>query len=91
MSAPIAHGGGITEAAARFGGAPDDWLDLSTGINPCPVALPKIDARVWHRLPDRHLEETGARGGARLLQDRRSYAAAGARNPGRHSVAAAAC
>ncbi|PDT84221.1 threonine-phosphate decarboxylase CobD [Sinorhizobium sp. BJ1] len=65
MIAPIVHGGGITEAAARFGGAPDDWLDLSTGINPCPVALPEIDARVWHRLPDRHLEEaarTAARG-----------------------------
>ncbi|ACP25577.1 protein CobC [Sinorhizobium fredii NGR234] len=57
MSAPIVHGGAITEAAARFGGAPDDWLDLSTGINPCPVALPEIDARAWHRLPDRHLEE----------------------------------
>lgn len=58
MSAPIAHGGAITEAAGRFGGAPDDWLDLSTGINPCPVAVPDIDARAWHRLPDRHLEET---------------------------------
>ncbi|OAP42721.1 threonine-phosphate decarboxylase [Sinorhizobium glycinis] len=57
MTGPIVHGGGITEAAARFGGAPDDWLDLSTGINPCPVALPEIDPRVWHRLPDRHLEE----------------------------------
>ena len=58
MTAPIIHGGGITEAAARFGGAPDDWLDLSTGINPCPVALPEIDPRVWHRLPDRYLEDT---------------------------------
>ncbi len=64
MTAPILHGGGITEAATRFGGAPDDWLDLSTGINPCPVALPEIDARVWHRLPDRHLEEA-ARAAAR--------------------------
>lgn len=57
MSAPIAHGGGITAAAAVFGGSPEDWLDLSTGINPCPVALPDIPARVWHRLPDRHLVE----------------------------------
>ncbi|MBB3646240.1 cobalamin biosynthetic protein CobC [Rhizobium sp. BK619] len=55
MSAPIAHGGGITAAAAAFGGRPEDWLDLSTGINPCPVALPDIPARAWHRLPDRHL------------------------------------
>ncbi|MBB4289970.1 cobalamin biosynthetic protein CobC [Rhizobium leguminosarum] len=55
MSAPIAHGGGITAAAAAFGGRPEDWLDLSTGINPCPVALPDIPARAWHRLPDRDL------------------------------------
>ncbi|MDK1373227.1 MULTISPECIES: threonine-phosphate decarboxylase CobD [unclassified Sinorhizobium] len=57
MTAPILHGGGITEAAARFGGTPADWLDLSTGINPCPVSLPEIDPSVWHRLPDRHVEE----------------------------------
>lgn len=57
MSAPIAHGGGITAAAAAFGGRPEDWLDLSTGINPCPVDLPEIPARSWHRLPDRHLVE----------------------------------
>lgn len=57
MSAPIAHGGGITVAAAAFGGRPEDWLDLSTGINPCPVALPDVPARAWHRLPDRHLAD----------------------------------
>ncbi|WP_049731875.1 threonine-phosphate decarboxylase CobD [Rhizobium ecuadorense] len=55
MSAPIVHGGGITAAAAAFGGRPEDWLDLSTGINPCPVALPDIPPGAWHRLPDRHL------------------------------------
>ncbi|HEV7305732.1 threonine-phosphate decarboxylase CobD [Ensifer sp.] len=53
MSAPIIHGGGITEAAARYGGRLEDWLDLSTGINPCPVAVPKVPERAWHRLPDR--------------------------------------
>ncbi|MCA1493845.1 threonine-phosphate decarboxylase CobD [Sinorhizobium alkalisoli] len=57
MTAPLVHGGGISEAAARFGGAPEDWLDLSTGINPCPVTIPEIDPRVWHRLPDKHLEQ----------------------------------
>ncbi|OWV77949.1 threonine-phosphate decarboxylase [Rhizobium sp. R634] len=61
MSAPIAHGGGVTAAAAAFGGAPEDWLDLSTGINPCPVALPEIPARVWHRLPDRHVFDEARR------------------------------
>ncbi|MBP2238344.1 cobalamin biosynthetic protein CobC [Sinorhizobium kostiense] len=57
MTAPILHGGGISEAARLFGGDPSDWLDLSTGINPCPVAIPEIDPRAWHRLPDKHLEE----------------------------------
>ena len=58
MSAPrIAHGGGIAAAAARFGGRPEDWLDLSTGINPNPAALPEIDAAAWHRLPDRHRQD----------------------------------
>ncbi|KQV34670.1 MULTISPECIES: threonine-phosphate decarboxylase CobD [unclassified Rhizobium] len=52
--APIVHGGGITEAALQFGGAPSDWLDLSTGINPNPVILPDIPQSAWHRLPDRH-------------------------------------
>jgi cobalamin biosynthesis protein CobC len=61
MSAPIAHGGGITAAAAAFGGRQEDWLDLSTGINPCPVALPDIPARAWHRLPDRHLVDEARR------------------------------
>ena len=58
MSAPrIAHGGGIAAAAARFGGRPEDWLDLSTGINPNPVAVPAVDIAAWHRLPDRHRQD----------------------------------
>lgn len=57
MSAPIVHGGGIAAAAALFGGRPEDWLDLSTGINPCPPALPEIAPSAWQRLPDRHLAE----------------------------------
>ncbi|MBO3760538.1 threonine-phosphate decarboxylase CobD [Ciceribacter sp. L1K22] len=57
MSAPIAHGGAIAAAVARFGGTPDAWLDLSTGINPCPPDLPVIPAEAWHRLPDRSLVE----------------------------------
>ena len=65
MSAPIVHGGGITAAAAAFGGRPEDWLDLSTGINPCPPAVPVIDPRVWHRLPDRYLTERAQAAAAR--------------------------
>jgi cobalamin biosynthetic protein CobC len=55
MNAPIAHGGGITAAAARYGGRPEDWLDLSTGISPFAAVLPDIPTRAWHRLPDDHL------------------------------------
>ena len=73
MSAPIQHGGGLAAAAATYGGRIGDWLDLSTGINPCPPALPQISQRAWHRLPDRELEhaarlaaQTYYRSGARL-------------------------
>lgn len=68
MTAPILHGGGISEATALFGGAPEDWLDLSTGINPCPVALLEIDPRVWHRLPDKQLEEAARRAASRYYR-----------------------
>ncbi|SDY62154.1 L-threonine O-3-phosphate decarboxylase [Jannaschia faecimaris] len=47
------HGGGIDAARARWGGALDDWLDLSTGINPVPYPLPSITMRDWTALPDR--------------------------------------
>ena len=66
MSAPpIVHGGGIAAAAARYGGRPEDWLDLSTGINPNPVALPPVDAAAWHRLPDRHRQDAAREAAAR--------------------------
>ncbi|MGV8936879.1 MAG: threonine-phosphate decarboxylase CobD [Allorhizobium sp.] len=57
MILPIAHGGGITAAAALYGGDPSSWLDLSTGINPNPVEMPASSAAVWHRLPDRSLDD----------------------------------
>jgi cobalamin biosynthetic protein CobC len=30
----------------------DDWLDLSTGINPWPWPVPEIPTEVWQRLPE---------------------------------------
>jgi cobalamin biosynthetic protein CobC len=57
MSAAIQHGGGLAAAAEIHGGRIEDWLDLSTGINPCPPPLPEISPRAWHRLPDRELEQ----------------------------------
>jgi cobalamin biosynthetic protein CobC len=65
MTAPIAHGGGVTAAAALYGGKPADWLDLSTGINPCPVEIPALDPAVWHRLPDRFLEDAARQAAGR--------------------------
>ncbi len=46
------HGGGVDAAAALYGGAREDWLDLSTGINPVPYPLPPIPAEAWTALPD---------------------------------------
>lgn len=57
MNAPIVHGGGITAAAALYGGKPEEWLDLSTGISPFAAALPEISTRAWQRLPDGYLTD----------------------------------
>ena len=40
-------------AAAQFGGAREDWLDLSTGINPVAYPLGVIPPDAWCALPDR--------------------------------------
>ncbi|MCE7027460.1 threonine-phosphate decarboxylase CobD [Jiella avicenniae] len=50
------HGGGLDAAVARFGGSRADWLDLSTGINPAPVALPDLHPDIWARLPEAGLQ-----------------------------------
>ncbi len=47
------HGGGLDEAVSRFGGRREDWLDLSTGINPHPYPIGKTEFRDWADLPDR--------------------------------------
>lgn len=46
------HGGDLTEAIACYGGATEQWLDLSTGINPWPWPIPAdLPPAVWQRLP----------------------------------------
>ena len=55
-AAPRDHGGGLDAARAAWGGAVEDWLDLSTGINPSPYPLPDLPARAWTALPDRDAE-----------------------------------
>ena len=48
----LEHGGKLGTAAAQFGRPPDDWIDLSTGLNPHGYPVPPLDARAWHRLPE---------------------------------------
>lgn len=46
------HGGGIDAAVRQWGGTRADWIDLSTGINPCPYPVGKIAQGSWASLPD---------------------------------------
>lgn len=46
------HGGRLAEACAHYGGVSEDWLDLSTGINPHGWTPPGKLAVDWRRLPD---------------------------------------
>ncbi len=48
----LEHGGKIRQAAQRYNIALEDWLDLSTGINPNGWPLPEIPASLWTRLPE---------------------------------------
>ena len=54
---PRDHGGGLDAAMARWGGAREDWLDLSTGINPVAYPLPELPPHAWTALPDRAANE----------------------------------
>jgi cobalamin biosynthetic protein CobC len=64
MNAFITHGGRLDEACTHFGGDPADWLDLSTGINPCPWPGAEAIRPDWQALPDvralKRLEEAAA-------------------------------
>ncbi len=48
----IAHGGRIGQARIRFPGAPEPFIDLSTGINPVAYPLPPLPASAFARLPE---------------------------------------
>ena len=47
----IEHGGNLLAAAERYGIAPEQWLDLSTGISPHGYPAGTSDAESWRRLP----------------------------------------
>jgi cobalamin biosynthetic protein CobC len=46
------HGGALRAASARYGIAPEDWLDLSTGINPHRYPVVEPAGAGLDRLPD---------------------------------------
>jgi cobalamin biosynthesis protein CobC len=49
----LLHHGGRLHAAAKHYGIPlDQWLDLSTGINPNGWPVPSLLASAWNRLPE---------------------------------------
>ncbi len=47
------HGGNLDWAIERFGGNPEDWIDLSTGINRRAYPVPDLPASAWTALPTR--------------------------------------
>ncbi|MEL6768000.1 MAG: threonine-phosphate decarboxylase CobD [Pseudomonadota bacterium] len=50
-SGPREHGGGLEAPMAAYGGAIEDWIDLSTGINRVPYPVPPLSPRAWTALP----------------------------------------
>lgn len=48
----LEHGGNLRDAVRHFGRPLEDWLDLSTGINPHFYPAPQLSANAWHRLPE---------------------------------------
>lgn len=50
--APLHHGGKLRAAASRYSIPLEEWVDLSTGINPNGWPVPTIPSDVWMRLPE---------------------------------------
>src|SRR6185437_212969 len=49
----IDHGGNLDIARERFSGLPEDWIDLSTGINRRPYPVGDLHPHHWTALPSR--------------------------------------
>ena len=47
----LEHGGRLRRAARQYGIAKEDWLDLSTGINPNGWPVTVVPGDIWQRLP----------------------------------------
>ena len=52
MPAPLLHGGDLDAARNLFPGAPEPFVDLSTGINPHPYPIPPLAPEIFSRLPE---------------------------------------
>jgi cobalamin biosynthesis protein CobC len=50
--APLEHGGDLGVARTLFPGAPEPFIDLSTGINPFAYPMPALSSDIFARLPD---------------------------------------
>ncbi|ACT47177.1 threonine-phosphate decarboxylase CobD [Methylotenera mobilis] len=48
----LEHGGNLSAAVAQYKIPLEQWLDLSTGINPCHYPIPEIPVHLWHNLPN---------------------------------------
>ncbi|MGH7246577.1 MAG: threonine-phosphate decarboxylase CobD [Pseudomonadota bacterium] len=49
---PAEHGGDLAAARRLFPGAPEPFIDLSTGINPNPYPVSRFSAAAFGHLPD---------------------------------------
>src|SRR5215472_3940324 len=52
FAAPLTHGGDLGAARKLFPGAPEPFIDLSTGINPFSYPLPRLEPAAFVRLPE---------------------------------------
>jgi len=52
MKASLLHGGDVGAARLMFPGAPEPFVDLSTGINPHSYPVPQLASDVFARLPE---------------------------------------
>src|ERR1700761_7925797 len=50
-TADLPHGGDLGAARRLFPGAPEPFIDLSTGINPHPYPVPRLSPELFARLP----------------------------------------
>jgi cobalamin biosynthetic protein CobC len=50
--ASLSHGGDLSTARRLFSGAPEPFIDLSTGINPHSYPVPQLSSDLFARLPE---------------------------------------